>query len=239
MRQDHRPKGQPPKDRSNRAADRLSPELDSLLRQGARRRRLARGEILYARGSKADSVFCVESGAIQLSTTSHSGREAVLAVAEPGRWFGELTLFIEAPRVHDATAVADTELLVISAHRLHEIVDNRSEYLLEFLRLVCHRYKWAIERIDATILQPFPVRLARVLLGAHETAAGHRASGPPELRLSQEGLGQMLGASRQSVNRQLKQWESNGLLSVSYGRIMLLDLEALRRISTNQPDVCG
>ena len=93
---------------SGSAPDRLSPELERLLRVGARRRHLSRNEVLYTRGSAPDSVFCVESGAVQLSATSVNGREAVLGVAEQGRWFGELTLFINAPRVHDAKALVKT-----------------------------------------------------------------------------------------------------------------------------------
>ncbi|GAA4416414.1 Crp/Fnr family transcriptional regulator [Quisquiliibacterium transsilvanicum] len=224
-------KDRPEKERSGRAPDRLSPELDGLLRAKGRRRRLSRGEVLYARGSSPGSVYRVESGAIQLSTTSRSDREAVLGVVEPGRWFGELTLLIEAPRVHDARALADTEVVVVPARRFHEVLGDRSDYLLEFLRLVCHRYKWAIERIDATILQPLAVRLAQCLLATQEGIARDEAAGPAELRLSQEGLGQMLGASRQSVNRQLKQWESEGLLTLAYGRIRLLDTQALRAIA--------
>lgn len=211
--------------------DRLSPELDALLSAKGRRRRLHKGDILYARGSAPESVFRVETGALQLSTTSPSGREAVLAVVEPGRWFGELTLFIRAPRVHDARALEDSDLLVVSAQHFHDVVDARPDHLAELLRLVCHRYKWAIERIDAAILQPLPQRLAQHLLTAREMAAGDPRGAVPGLRVSQEALGQMLGASRQSVNRQLKQWESDGLLGLSYGRITLLDVDALLRVS--------
>lgn len=216
---------------SDRAPDRLSQPLDQLLRDAARRRHLHKGDTLYTRGSRPDSVFCVEQGAIQLSTTSASGREAVLGVVEGGRWFGELTVFIQAPRVHDAKAIAETDLLVVSARRLQGIVNHRSEHLLEFLRLVCHRYKWAIERMDTTILQPLAVRLAHLLAVTHERAADGHATSLPELKVSQESLGHMLGASRQSVNRQLKQWELDGLLQVSYGRIRLLDLNALQRLA--------
>lgn len=213
------------------APDKLSLELEGLLRAKARRLRLSKNETLYVRGSSPESIFCVESGAIQLSATSLNGREAVLNVVEPGRWFGELTVLIEEPRAHDAKALLSTDLLVVPAARLHEIVDNKPAYLLEFLRLVCHRYKWAMERIDAAILQPLSVRLAHRLLAAQATSSVEKATGHPELRLSQEGLGQMLGASRQSVNKQLKEWESEGVLRVAYGRIILLDLDALRRLS--------
>lgn len=215
-------------DRTARAPDRLSPELDALLRAAARPRRLSKGELLYARGSAPSAVFRVVSGAVQLSTTSSGGREAVLGVVEPGRWFGELTLFIDAPRVHDARALADAELLVVAARDFHRIVDDRPDHLAELLRLVCHRYKWAIERIDAAILLPLPLRLARELLISHERAASDARAG---LRVSQEALGQMLGVSRQSVNRQLKAWEAAGLLTLSYGRVTILDAAAMRRAS--------
>jgi len=214
-----------------KSPDRLSKELEDLLRASARRRRLSRNESLYVRGASPEAIFCVESGAIQLSVTSLRGREAVLNVVEPGRWFGELTLLIEAPRVHDAKALVDTELLVVPADRLHSIVDDKPAFLLEFLRLVCHRYKWAIERIDSTILQPLSVQLAHLLIAEVTTSLQTDITGPHELRLSQEGIGQMLGVSRQSVNRQLKQWELDGILKVAYGRITLLDLEALKRIT--------
>mgnify|MGYP001570494753 FL=1 len=222
---------QTPEIPSGSAPDRLSPELERLLRVGARRRQLSKNEVLYTRGSAPDSVFCVESGAVQLSATSVNGREAVLGVAEQGRWFGELTLFINAPRVHDAKALVKTELLVVPARRLHEVADSNADYLREFLRVVCYRYKWAIERIDASILQPLSVRLAQRLLAEREMAMREGAAQQPELRLSQEGLAQRLGASRQSVNRQLKEWESQGLLRLVYGGVTLLDPEALRRVS--------
>ena len=178
------------------APDKLSLELEGLLRAKARRMRLSKNETLYVRGSSPESIFCVESGAIQLSATSLNGREAVLNVVEPGRWFGELTVLIEEPRAHDAKALLSTDLLVVPAACLHEIVDNKPAYLLEFLRLVCHRYKWAMERIDAAILQPLSVRLAHRLLAAQATssvekATGHLGTGDflmtPEGRLSRAG----------------------------------------------------
>ncbi len=88
-----------------------------------------------------------------------------------------------------------------------------------------------MERIDAAILQPLSVRLAHRLLAAQATSSVEKTTDHPELRLSQEGLGQMLGASRQSVNKQLKEWESEGILRVAYGRITLLDLDALRSLA--------
>lgn len=209
----------------------FSAQLASELLRGARRRCLARGEVLYHQGSIPDAIYLVESGAVQLSTTSPNGREAVLGVVESGMWFGELSLYIRESRVHDARALTDTALRVIPEAHLHRTVDDSPAFLRELLELVCRRYKWAIERIDASILRPVPVRLAdRLLADASGSRAGERGVSR-QIRLSQERLGQMLGVSRQTVNKQLKQWESEGLVTLTYGRIDVVDREALLEIA--------
>ncbi|MCY1259868.1 HTH-type transcriptional regulator Cmr [compost metagenome] len=214
------------------APELLSPELEKLLRTHAIRRQLAKNEVLFTYGSSPDALFCVDKGLIRVSVTAANGREAVVSVLEPGQWFGEVSLFIDAPRVYDTRAVIDSELLVVPAIAFHRIVDGRPEFLLEFIRLICRRYRWALEWIDETILQPLPVRLARRLLAAQHA---HMLSVPDDtrsaLRLSQEDLGHMLGVSRQSVNRQLKEWESQKVLRLEYGRVTLLDQDALRRLA--------
>ncbi|WP_037024457.1 Crp/Fnr family transcriptional regulator [Cupriavidus sp. GA3-3] len=214
------------------APELLSPELERLLRTHAMRKRLAKGEVLFTYGSSPDALFCVDRGMIRVSVTASNGREAVVSMLEPGQWFGEVSLFIDAPRVYDTRAIVDSELLVVSAQAFHEIVDGRPDFLMEFIRLICRRYRWALEWIDETILQPLPVRLARRLLAAQHA---HLLSAPEgsgsALRLSQEDLGQMLGVSRQSINRQLKEWESQRLLRLDYGRVTVLDQDALRRLA--------
>lgn len=209
----------------------LSTDLDALLRQRARRLRLGKKEILFHCGSAPDALFCVERGVVRLCVTSASGREAVLGLVTPGHWFGEASIFAGQPRAHDAFAVAQSDLLVVPSKALHELVDDRPEYLLQFLRMMGIRYKLTLERMDGAVLQPLPVRLARKLLEACRVEA--LQSGPMAkvtLHVSQEGLGHMLGVSRQSVNKVLKQWEENGLILVSYRSILILNprkLEAL------------
>lgn len=214
----------------SRLATGFSPQLESELVRGARRRCLARGEVLYHQGSIPEAIYRVESGAVQLSTTSPNGKEAVLGVVESGMWFGELSLFIRESRVHDAKALTDTELLIIPDAHFHRTVDDAPPFLRELLELVCRRYKWAIERIDASILRPVPVRLADRLLAEQQLSHPDALAGA-RLRLSQERLGQMLGVSRQTVNKQLKQWESEGIVTLTYGRITVVDPEALLGIA--------
>ena len=96
--------------------------------------------------------------------------------------------------------------------------------------MVCIRYKSALQWIDSAILLPFPVRLAQKLLWLQKHLPQTDAAETNVLRTSQENLGHMLGISRQSINKQLKKWEAEKILRLSYGRIVLLDLAALEQI---------
>ena len=89
-----------------------------------------------------------------------------------------------------------------------------------------------LSRMDDTVLRPLPARLAREVLQAHGrelAAAGPHH--PVTLRFSQEEMSQMLGASRQSINRLLKQWERGGAIEVAYRSLTVLDPDALRLLT--------
>lgn len=208
----------------------LSPELEELLRTCARRQKLVKHEMLFTHGSVPNALYCVDQGLVRLSVTGCNGREAVLGVLEPGQWFGEASLFTDTPHDHNAYAVVDSEVLRVPVAEFHEIVDQRPAFMLEFTRLICSRYKWALQWIDSTILQPFPVRLAQRLLTSRRILYRSAAAETDVLRLSQEDLAHMLGISRPSVNKQLKEWEARNILKLEYGRITLLDTAALERV---------
>ncbi|CAG2158570.1 hypothetical protein LMG31506_06420 [Cupriavidus yeoncheonensis] len=142
-------------------AELLSPELEVALRAHVMRRKLAKHEVLFTYGSSPEALFCVERGRMRFSVTAANGREAVLSVLEPGQWFGEVSLFMDAPRVYDARAVVDCEVLMVPARAFHAIVDHHPAFLMEFTRLICRRYRWALEWIDETILQPFVVGMRK------------------------------------------------------------------------------
>jgi CRP-like cAMP-binding protein len=202
----------------------LSLELDAALRQHARRRLLGRGEELYAFGSVPDALFCVEEGLLRLSVTSAEGRESVLSMVTQNQWFGEASLFSGEPRGNDAMAIVDSAVLIVPAAAVHQLVDHRPDFLLQFLAMMGRRYRMILSRMDDTVLRPLPARLARELLQAHgrelEAAGPHN---PVTLRFSQEEMSQMLGASRQSINRLLKQWEQGGAIEVAYRSLTVLD----------------
>ena len=206
----------------------LDEELDALLRRHARQRVLARGEALYGHGSPPDALFCVDHGIIRLSVTSPAGREAVLSLVTAGHWFGEASLFTCEPRGNDAVAAVGSTVLMVPAATLHALIDERSDYLRQFLAMMGQRYKAVLSRMDDTVLLPLPARLARIIVQMIDV--GGNAGDAPVLRFSQEEAAHMLGASRQSVNRVLKEWEAAGIVRLSYRTLALADLTVILRL---------
>jgi CRP-like cAMP-binding protein len=207
----------------------LSPGFDAKLRSMAGERRVQRGDILFPHGSPPDAFYCIEKGRLRVSVCGPSGREAVIGMYDAGQWFGEVSLFTGAPHLYDTRAIETTDVLVVSAAAFHRIVADHPDFLLELTRLISLRYRLALDWIDETILLPLPVRLARRLIAAaaiHGHPVRHRD--PVSLRISQEDLSHMLGVSRQSVNRQLKEWEAKAILRLKYGAVTLLDQAALQ-----------
>ncbi len=218
------------------AADRLRlpDDVQRQLLQVAHRQQLQRGDSLFLKGSAPDALFGVVSGSLRVSVVAAGGREAVIAVLEPGHWFGEVSLFVGRERVYDTCAVDAAEVAVVHAEDFHRLVDTQPAVHMAFTRLVCMRLRQALAWIDDAILQPLPVRLAHRLLTL-DARPGAAPDGAAVLAVSQEDLAFMLGVSRQSVNRQLKLWEEDGTLRVRYRSIELLDRAQLERHAATPP----
>jgi len=218
---------------------RLAEDVQARLLAVAHRRTLARGESLFHKGSSPDALFGVVSGSLRVSVVAPGGREAVIAMLEPGHWFGEVSLLVGRERVYDTCAVDTTEMAVVAAADFHRLVAEHSDVHMAFTRLVCLRLRQALAWIDDVILMPLPVRLAHRLLTLDARAEGADEGtgkgGGTLLGVSQEDLSFMLGVSRQSVNRQLKLWEEDGTLRVRYRAIELLDRAQLERHAATPP----
>ncbi len=206
----------------------LSEEVNALLLGGSHRRELKSGEQLFAYGSAPNAMFGLLSGSVRVSVTSRSGNEFVLSLLEPGHWFGEVSLFDELPRAYEARAASDSTIAILPAAAFKEIIEKHPEVHLTLTRLICHRLRLALTWIDDAVLMPMSTRLAKhifVLLQSGSASGTQRV-----IPLTQEDLASKLGVSRQSVSRLLKLWEKDGVVSVDYGRITVLDMAALERL---------
>ena len=206
---------------------RLPQSVQDQLLDVAHRRTLAPGDSLFLKGSAPDALFGVVRGVLRVSVVAANGREAVIAMLEPGHWFGEVSLLVGQERVYDTYAVEAVDMAVVAASDFHHLIATKPEVHMAFTKLVCQRLRQALVWIDDAILMPLSVRLAHRLLALDAHAASDGAA--RVLGVSQEDLAFMLGVSRQSVNRQLKLWEEQGVLRVDYRRIVLLERALLKQ----------
>lgn len=211
---------------------RLSPGLREAILSRARVRRLRDGAVLATRGTVASDWCGVAKGAVRISTVSLAGKQVTLTYAEPGTWFGDIALFDGLPRTHDADAHGDTALLVVSKSDFHALLAQHVELYEALLRLNCRRLRLMFEHFEDLNTRPLQARLARQLL---LLARSYGVTEGEEIRiglqLAQEDIAQLLGASRQRVNQELKGFEREGVLRVEPTRLVVLSRERLMAIA--------
>lgn len=189
-------------------------------------RRLAPGEVLFLKGDPGDALYAVRRGQVRISTVATSGRQLTLNILGPGDVFGEIALLDGGERTADAAAEEASELLVIRRPDFLQLLRQQPELSIRLIAFLCDRIRWMSERMEETVLQPLPIRLAqRILALADDYGA--------QLRISQEELAVFVGATRETVNRQLQAWRRDELVRIGRGRLDVLNVEALRRIASS------
>jgi CRP/FNR family transcriptional regulator, cyclic AMP receptor protein len=207
----------------------LSPDLRRDILARATPRRLADGELAATRGAAAQEWCAVASGAVRVSTVSLAGKQVSLTYIEPGTWFGDIALFDGLPRTHDGHAHGATALLVVRKPDFKDLLARHVELYDALLRLNCRRLRLMFDALEDLNTRPLSARLARQLLllarsyGVAEDDGQIRIG----LALAQEDLAQLLGASRQRVNQELKALEREGALRVEPSRLIVISRERL------------
>jgi CRP/FNR family transcriptional regulator, cyclic AMP receptor protein len=197
------------------------PGLQGELLRLARMRHLAHGESLFARGGEAEGLCCVVAGALRIGALNADGDSALLAYLEPYQWFGEISLIDGRPRTHDAVADGPSQVLVVAREPLLAWLDAHPAMWRELGQLACRKLRVVFIAIEELAQLPLEERVWRRL---QLVARGYGSREAPRrrIRLAQEVLAQMLGVSRQSINKALKALEAGGRLRLHYGEIELL-----------------
>lgn len=195
-------------------------------------RRLKDGATLSTRGSAAEEWCGVALGAVRISSVSLSGRQVTLTYAEPGVWFGDIALLDGLPRTHDADAHGPTTLLAVRKPDFKELLSRHVELYDALLRLNCRRLRLMFDQIEDLNTRPLRSRLAKqVLLLAKSYGIAQGEEIRIGLQLAQEDLAQLLGASRQRVNQELKGFEREGAVRVEPTRLVVLSRDKLMQIA--------
>ncbi|MDB5998990.1 MAG: Crp/Fnr family transcriptional regulator [Rhizobacter sp.] len=206
----------------------LSPALRNAILSRGVVRRLADGAMLASRGAPADEWVGVANGAVRVSSVSLSGKQITLTYVEPGLWFGDIALFDGMPRTHDANAHGQTTLLVVRKPDFRELLSQHTELYEALLRLNCRRLRLMFDVVEDLNTRPLSARLAKqILLLARNYGIPEGDEVRIGLALAQEDLAQLLGASRQRVNQELKSLEREGALRIEPTRLVVLSKDKL------------
>jgi CRP/FNR family transcriptional regulator, cyclic AMP receptor protein len=205
-------------------------DVDALLSH-ARFEHHPAGRLIFAKGSPGRSMMAVLAGSVRISSTSSNGREVVLAILNAGEIFGEMALLDGGERTADATAMHDSDLLVLDQRDFIPFLKSRSDLCIEFLRLLSRRLRRTDEMVETALFDRLDSRLARALVRLASDGCSDEVVKPPfQLRVSQEVLSGIVGASRENVNKQLRAWQRAGLVELGKRLIVIPDPEALEAL---------
>ncbi|MGH2726013.1 MAG: Crp/Fnr family transcriptional regulator [Actinomycetota bacterium] len=189
-----------------------------------------RGDTIFRQGDLGAHLYLVESGRIKITTLAPDGREAFVAIIGPGQVFGELSLFVEQQRTADARAMEPTILHGLAHVDFRPYVAMHPEVAWELLRVLVGMIRRQDQAIQDMVFLDVGGRVARRLL---DLASQHGQPGNPGIRVSvaitQEELAQMVGASRESVNKAVGSFMDRGWLALEGRNYLILDEEALKR----------
>ena len=191
-------------------------------------RPLAAGETLFWQDDEADALYGVVEGLVRIWVHGPDGKELTLNLMEAGDFFGEIALLDGLPRTASASALTDSRLLVLQRRDFLALLERAPHLALHVIELLCERLRGNTDRLRDAAFLDLGTRLAKTL-HALAIAHGQAESGGTliQAKLSQGNLAQLLGVTREAVNKQLKAFEREGLLAQRGGRILVPDLDAL------------
>ena len=190
--------------------------------------KLRKGQSLFKEGDDGDHLFIVSNGKVKLGTKSPDGRENLLMILGPGDMFGDLSLFDSGPRTATATAVTDTKLLSLGQDKVIPWVKEHPEVSLHLLARLASRLRRTNEVVGDLVFSDVPGRVAKALIDLGVKFGEKREEGLfVNHDLTQEELAQLVGASRETVNKALADFAQRGWLRLEARSVMILDYERM------------
>jgi len=192
--------------------------------------RLTKGEILFREGESEDRLYVVVAGKIKLGRSGSAGRENLLAVLGPGQMFGELSVFDPGPRSTTATAVTAAEVRTLEHDELMGWIEGHPEVARSLLGQLAARLRRANDVVADLVFSDVPGRVAKQLLELARRFGDRKDDGVHVHHdLTQEELAQLVGASRETVNKALADFAARGWIRLEPRSVTLLDVERVER----------
>ena len=206
------------------AAASLRASMDSI--------KIAKGSILFKEGDEGEHLYVIIDGKLKLGTSSGDGRENLLSILGPGEMFGELSLFDPGPRTSTATAVTDAKLLSLSHEKVIPWLKQNPEVSLQLLTRLSQRLRRTNEAVGDLVFSDVPGRVAKALIDLGDRFGKTTPEGLlVNHDLTQEELTQLVGASRETVNKALADFAGRGWLKLDGRSVLIADVDRLSKRS--------
>lgn len=193
--------------------------------QLVRERAYARGSVIFLEDDPGDAFFVVRRGRVKVVLIAPDGREVILGLLGVGEHFGELALIDDQPRSAHVVAMEDAELLVLKREDFRRRVEENPAVAWALLQELSRRLRRADEKIGALVLLDVPGRIAHLLLDAAAEVGAMVIEKP----LTHQTIAHLIGASRETVSRTIREFVDRGWISTERRRIQLIDRVALER----------
>jgi CRP-like cAMP-binding protein len=205
-------------------------ELDLLLRATTTKKLDAR-QTLFRKGDAGNQLYAIASGSLKVMATGADGRDVLFTLLGAGDVIGEISILDGGERSASAVAFEPTELLVLHRRELIPFLEQHPHIAIGLAGVLAAMVRRLSERAEDRQTMPLAGRMAKRLLALAEQH-GQRpiVGGPVEIRLPQQDLADLVGATRESVNKLLRGWEEQGIVGLGRGRVVLkrpADLEAI------------
>lgn len=197
-------------------------EIDRLAKLSVERR-YDNGQTIFVKGEKGDCMMIVLEGKVLISAMSDEGKEITLNYIEPGGVLGEIALLDGKPRSANASAVGNCMVSCIQHSDFIPFLKSNSDMAIQLLMVLCEKLRSTSDMLENLGLLPVPARLANLILrmadknGAEKITTGCVV----QLTLSQQKMANLIGTSRETVNRVLSQWQSDGLITLNQQQLII------------------
>ena len=210
----------------------LDPEGATALRRSLLEQSFAKGDVLFREGEPGDRMYVIIDGKVKLGQTSVDGRESLLAVLGPGEMFGELSLFDPGLRTSTATALTEAVVVGLSHEQLQPWLDGRPAVAAALLQALARRLRRTNEAMADLVFSDVPGRVAKALMDLGEKFGEITPRGLMVTHdMTQEELAQLVGASRETVNKALADFAQRGWIELESRQVLILDVERLGKRS--------
>ncbi|HET7848269.1 MAG TPA: Crp/Fnr family transcriptional regulator [Pseudolabrys sp.] len=191
-------------------------------------RKVKKSTVIFRKGEVGSTLYAVTAGSIRISSSSEDGKDTTFNLILPGQIFGEISCFDGRERTASAVAIEDSELIAIERRDFMHLLREHPEVAVRLIEVLCGRLRHTSEQVEDIVFLGLPERLAKVLLYLHRRSP--EAPARDKIRVTQREISQMIGASRESANKQLRSWERKKWLKLERGGLIILAPDALNTL---------